>query len=397
VSDHLEFRLLKYIVAVAETANFTRASERLFLAQPTLSQQVIALEEALGVRIFVRRREGIRLTPAGQMLYAYAQEMLDLRDEVVSAARAMDRGEIPALRIGLSSFINPDVLQSLREAYARLFPESPMQMTGGHPVQLLHRLEDKSLDAAILPLPVTGTNWVVAHIASDPLVVCMRSDDPLAAAREIPPSELAGRLKVFRDPETHPAAPPSPDGNADGDWNPARSILPCGYAGRHSIDGPKRVRPSAYRREDRACTKSHDQTNCGNTMDRRHGFRASCDRGSYRTINTSTPSSQDQTVGKSQTPSPATCIEARSNGIACINLPTSILDRSGTFRGKPERLRSLVLLFLKGIAIYVTAPVAQLFTLQSHQFDLVSRRILMSKRECVFGNRQNTQDAIVLL
>lgn len=79
-------------------------------------------------------------------------------------------------------------------------------MTGGHPVQLLHRLEDKSLDAAILPLPVTGTNWVVAQIASDPLVVCMRSDDPLAAAREIQPSELAGRLTVFRNPETHPAA-----------------------------------------------------------------------------------------------------------------------------------------------------------------------------------------------
>lgn len=206
MSDLLEFRLLKYIVAVAQTANFTRASERLFLAQPTLSQQVIALEEGIGVRIFTRRREGIHLTPAGQMLYVYAQEMLDLRDEVVNAARAMDRGEIPPLRIGLSSFINPDVLQSLRQAYSRLFPESPMQMTGGHPIQLLHRLEEKSLDAAILPLPVTGTNWVVAHIASDPLVVCMRSDDPLAAVREIQPSELADRLKVFRDPETHPAA-----------------------------------------------------------------------------------------------------------------------------------------------------------------------------------------------
>src|SRR5271154_6132639 len=79
-------------------------------------------------------------------------------------------------------------------------------MTGGKPVELLHRMEEKSLDAGILPLPVPGPNWVVSHIASDPLVVCMRSDDPLAAAREIQPSELAGRLKVFRDPETHPAA-----------------------------------------------------------------------------------------------------------------------------------------------------------------------------------------------
>jgi DNA-binding transcriptional LysR family regulator len=206
VSDLLEFRLLKYIVAIAETGNITRASERLFLAQPTLSQQIIGLEEGIGVQIFVRRREGISLTPAGQMLYAYAQDALELRDEVVNASRAMDRGEVPVLRMGLSSFINPDILQSLRQAYTRLFPESPIQMTGGNPVQLLHRMEEKSLDAAILPLPVPGPNWVVSHIASDPLVVCMRSDDPLGASKEIQPSELAGRLKVFRDPDTHPAA-----------------------------------------------------------------------------------------------------------------------------------------------------------------------------------------------
>lgn len=69
VSDLLEFRLVKYVVPIAETGNFTRASERPFLAQPTRSQEMIALEEGIGVQIFVRRREGIQLTPAGQMLY----------------------------------------------------------------------------------------------------------------------------------------------------------------------------------------------------------------------------------------------------------------------------------------------------------------------------------------
>lgn len=206
VTDLLEFRFLKFIVAIAETANFTRASERVFLSQPTLSQQVIALEEGIGVQIFVRRREGVSLTPAGQILYAYAQEALALRNEVVSAARAMDRGEIPVLKVGLSSFISPDALQSLRQTYARLFPDSPIQISGGHPVQLLQKMEEKSLDAAILPLPVTGSNWIVYHTASDPLVVCMRADDPMASSKEVQPPELVGRLKVHRDPETHPAA-----------------------------------------------------------------------------------------------------------------------------------------------------------------------------------------------
>ena len=206
MSDLLEFRLLKYIVAIAETANFTRASERLFLAQPTLSQQMIALEDGIGVQIFNRRREGVSLTPAGQMIYAFAQEALERRSEVVKAARAMDRGEVPPLRVGLSSFINQDVVQSLKQEYARLFPESPVQMSGGNPVQLLQRMEQKALDAAILPLPVMGADWVVAHIASDPLVACMRADDPLTMAREVTPSDLAERLRIFRDPEIHPAA-----------------------------------------------------------------------------------------------------------------------------------------------------------------------------------------------
>ncbi len=116
MSDLLEFRLLKFIVAIAETANFTRASERVFLAQPTLSQQIIALEEGLGVQTFVRRREGTSLTPAGQILYAYAQEALDLRNEVVNVARAMNRGEVPVLRIGLSTFINPSAVETLRHS-----------------------------------------------------------------------------------------------------------------------------------------------------------------------------------------------------------------------------------------------------------------------------------------
>ncbi len=68
------------------------------------------------------------------------------------------------------------------------------------------RMEENSLDAAILHLPAMGPKWVVSHLASDPLVVCMKSNDLLAAAREVQPSDLAGRRKVFRDPENHPAA-----------------------------------------------------------------------------------------------------------------------------------------------------------------------------------------------
>jgi DNA-binding transcriptional LysR family regulator len=81
-----------------------------------------------------------------------------------------------------------------------------MQFSGGDPAQILRRMEEKSLDAAVLPLPISDDRWTVEPVASAPLAVCMRADDPLAQQIEIQPSELAKRLKIFRNPEAHPEA-----------------------------------------------------------------------------------------------------------------------------------------------------------------------------------------------
>ena len=204
--DLVEFRHLKYIAAIAETLNFTRAAERLFLAQPSLSKQIKDLEDAIGIQIFVRHHDGVRITPAGQMIVSYAIEAVKSRNEIIQAARAVHCGEIPPLRIGFSCFVQQDVLRSLSDAYASLFPGCPMQFSGGDPAQILRRMEEKSLDAAVLPLPISGEQWTVEPVASAPLVVCIRADDPLAQQIEIQPSELAKRLKIFRNPDAHPEA-----------------------------------------------------------------------------------------------------------------------------------------------------------------------------------------------
>jgi DNA-binding transcriptional LysR family regulator len=204
--DLVEFRHLKYIAAIAETLNFTRAAERLFLAQPSLSKQIKDLEDGIGIQIFVRHHDGVRITAAGQMIVSYAIEAVKSRNEIIQAARAVHCGEIPPLKIGFSCFVQQDVLRTLSNAYVSLFPGCPMQFSGGDPAQILRRMEEKSLDAAVLPLPISGEQWTVEQVASAPLVVCMRADDPLAQQIEIQPSELAKRLKIFRNPEAHPEA-----------------------------------------------------------------------------------------------------------------------------------------------------------------------------------------------
>jgi DNA-binding transcriptional LysR family regulator len=161
MSDLVEFRHLKYILAVAETANFTRAAERLFLAQPSLSKQIKDLEDEIGFPIFVRNRDGVRITAAGQMIITYAQEALSARGEIVTMARAVHNGEVAPLRLGFSPFVNPELLEFFRDGYASLFPDCPIHLSGGNFVHVLHRLEQTSLDGALLPMPIDGPDWVI--------------------------------------------------------------------------------------------------------------------------------------------------------------------------------------------------------------------------------------------
>src|SRR5260370_4291055 len=83
----LELRHLRYFAAVADAGTFTRAAERLCIAQPTLSQQIGRLEQAVGTPLLVRRRDGVRLTTAGAVLLDVSRDVLSLADHGVSRTR----------------------------------------------------------------------------------------------------------------------------------------------------------------------------------------------------------------------------------------------------------------------------------------------------------------------
>ena len=206
MSELVEFRHLKYIVAVAEAGNFTRAAERLFLAQPSLSKQIKDIESEIGVQIFERQRDGVYPTPIGQMIVDYAIATLAERQHVFRLAREISLGAIPPLRVGFSCFVNSRHIQALRGLYDKHFPSCALQLSGGDTVHILHRLERGDLDCALLQPPIDGPKWIVEQIASAPLHVCMRSDDSLADRSTISLQELAQRLTIFRDPDAHPMA-----------------------------------------------------------------------------------------------------------------------------------------------------------------------------------------------
>jgi DNA-binding transcriptional LysR family regulator len=97
----LELRHLRYFVALADTGNFTRAAEQLFIAQPTLSQQIRRLEGIVGTPLLRRRREGLKLTAAGRVLLDTSRSVLAQVDQAVSQTRQVAGLGRPRLRVVL--------------------------------------------------------------------------------------------------------------------------------------------------------------------------------------------------------------------------------------------------------------------------------------------------------
>src|SRR6516164_6069265 len=116
----MELRHLRYFVAVAEEMSFTRAAERLHIAQPPLSQQIKQLEEELGVTLLQRDARPLRLTDAGQVLLDRSREILADLEATLAETRRTGRGQTGKLSIGFAGsamyVFLPDVINGFREA-----------------------------------------------------------------------------------------------------------------------------------------------------------------------------------------------------------------------------------------------------------------------------------------
>jgi LysR family hydrogen peroxide-inducible transcriptional activator len=123
MSDSVEFRHLEYLIAIDEGKNFTRAAERVYRSQPAVSHQIRTLEDDIGFPIFVRGgRDGVSPTPAGELVLGWARNVLAERREILVLARAIHKGEVPPLRLGFSSFVNPHLIAGVSQLLRRALP-----------------------------------------------------------------------------------------------------------------------------------------------------------------------------------------------------------------------------------------------------------------------------------
>src|ERR1017187_4428208 len=141
MSDLVDLRKLKNLIAVAEEGNITRAAKRLYLSQPALSAQMKDLEEAVQVSLLVRDRKGVRATPAAEILIAGGRHLLKLRDDLLATARAAHSVSFLPMRLGFSSFVDHALFEMVCSIHSSLFPACEIKSQGGDNVELLLLLE----------------------------------------------------------------------------------------------------------------------------------------------------------------------------------------------------------------------------------------------------------------
>lgn len=118
----MELYQLKTFVKVADEGNLTRASEALFTSQPAISGQIKALEEGLGIQLFIRSSKGMLLTPAGRKLYQQARVTLDAAEQMKRQAQSLQNELVGELRIGMHTDYDFLRLGELYHSISRQYP-----------------------------------------------------------------------------------------------------------------------------------------------------------------------------------------------------------------------------------------------------------------------------------
>jgi DNA-binding transcriptional LysR family regulator len=185
-----DFRPLRYFVAVAEELHFTRAAERLYIAQPALSEQIRRLEGELGVELFRRTTRKVELTAAGEQFLVRARRILAEADEALAEASRAARGETGIVRVAIGATAGlaqvPRVLREFREARPLVhldLRQSDWEDTSGG-------LRDGKVDAAFVWLPFEHDGLSFAVVHEEPRLVALEAGHPLAAEQVLRMEQL---------------------------------------------------------------------------------------------------------------------------------------------------------------------------------------------------------------
>lgn len=188
----MEFRVLQYFLAVAREENITKAAALLHITQPTLSRQLMQMEEELGVKLFRRGKHNIQLIEDGMLLRRRAQEIVDLTEKTQKELSHGEETVSGEISIGCGETRNMKPLSGMIASFRQKYPEVSFEIYTAIADDVKERLESGILDMGLLlePVEISKYNYLRMPL-KEKWHVLMRKDSPLAGKQKITPDDLA--------------------------------------------------------------------------------------------------------------------------------------------------------------------------------------------------------------
>jgi DNA-binding transcriptional LysR family regulator len=187
----LELRHLRYFLAVAEELNFSRAAERLHIAQPALSAQIRTLETQLGCELFHRTTRKVELTSAGQVLLPDAREIVERSELAAAKVAAATRGQRGLLRVGFVAHAAGEISTGIFRRFAEEFPGIEVELVEARTLEGSQAaVAGQETDAAFVWLPILHEELASQPVAFERKLVAMHPEHRLASRSAVEPDEL---------------------------------------------------------------------------------------------------------------------------------------------------------------------------------------------------------------
>lgn len=196
----IDFRLLRhfwYFLAVAEERHFGRAAGRLGMSQPPLSQQIQVLEQLLGVRLFERSRQGVRLTREGAAILEPVQRFMEHAQRLQTTVDDARQGRSHVITIGAINSAVFDVLPTLIRAAKRRYPHLAISMSEMKSADALSAVQRGEIDLAFARMDDHINDLDVRPIVRDHLVLVLPADHPLTSLNRVKLTDLADQSLVL--------------------------------------------------------------------------------------------------------------------------------------------------------------------------------------------------------
>lgn len=181
---------LKYVLAVAEHQNFTKAAEKCFVTQPTLSMQIQKLEDQLSVQIFDRSKKPIELTEVGRKIVNQAKNIVNEADritDIVDQQKGFIGGEF---KLGIIPTVMPTLLPMFLKTFIKRYPKIKLKIEELNTEEIIQRIKDGHLDAAIAATPLKNEHIKERVLFYEPFVGYIPSNHRLTTKKTLEVSDL---------------------------------------------------------------------------------------------------------------------------------------------------------------------------------------------------------------